>query len=232
VNTVGTQKITVSYEGLTTDFNVTVEEAVIQSLTVKTLPGKTTYKKGETLNTSGLTLTASYNNGTSETVASGFDCSPKQLNTVGTQKITVTYKGLTAEFYVTVEEDLVITSHPQSVEAAAGDMVVLSVKASGSNLSYQWQWRRESDTTWNNCSSAGYNTDTLSFAMKSTYNGRRYRCLVSSSSSSVLSNTATVTMKAPALSIVSDPADVEAAIGDNVVLKVSVSGTNVSYQWQ
>ena len=102
LNTAGTQKITVTYGGKTANFNVTVNDVALSGIAVKTNPAKTTYYVGDTLNTSGLTLTATYNNGTTQTVSSGFTCTPTALNTAGTQKITVTFGGYTTYFSVTV----------------------------------------------------------------------------------------------------------------------------------
>lgn len=102
LTTAGTQKITVSYGGKTTSFNLTVGNVELTSIAIKTNPTKTSYYVGDTLDTNGLTLTASYNNGTTKTISSGFECTPTALNTAGTQKITVTYGGKTANFNVTV----------------------------------------------------------------------------------------------------------------------------------
>ena len=109
LDTAGTQKITVSYGGKTTSFNVTVENVVLTSIVVKTNPTTVKYYVGDVLNTSGLTLTATYNNGTTKTISSGFTCTPTKLDTAGTQKITVTYGGKTTSFNVTVE-NVVLTS--------------------------------------------------------------------------------------------------------------------------
>ena len=104
LSTAGTQKITVTYSGKTTSFNVNVTAVAVESVTVKTDPTKTSYYVGDTLNTSGLVLNVKYNNGTTSTVSSGFTCSPTTLSTAGTQKITVTYGGKTTSFNVNVSE--------------------------------------------------------------------------------------------------------------------------------
>lgn len=100
--TAGTQKITVIYSGKTTSFDVDVTAVEPSSIAVKSKPSVTSYYVGETLNTSGLTLTVEYNNGTSREISSGFTCTPDTLSTAGTQKITVTYSGMTANFDVDV----------------------------------------------------------------------------------------------------------------------------------
>ncbi len=97
---------------ITTDIKVTItanqtlyaqwSQIVLNSITVKTNPTDVSYCIGETLNTSGLTLTATYSDGSTKTISSGFTCTPTTLSTAGTQKITVTYSGKTTTFNVTV----------------------------------------------------------------------------------------------------------------------------------
>jgi len=57
-----------TYGGKTTTFNVTVSIDTTTSIAIKSGPIKTVYYKGDTLDTSGLTLTATYNNGKTETI--------------------------------------------------------------------------------------------------------------------------------------------------------------------
>ncbi len=109
LTTAGTKAITVTYNGKTTTFNVTVTAVTVSGITVKTNPTKTSYIVGDTLNTAGLTLTATYNNGTTHTVTSGFACSPTTLSTAGTKAITVTYNGKTTTFNVTVTATVKVT---------------------------------------------------------------------------------------------------------------------------
>ena len=101
---VGNQTITVTYGGKTCTFDVTVADVVLESIEINSLPIKTEYLVGETLVTTGLTLLAKYSNGTEKVISGGFACSPTALNTVGIQKITVTYGGKSCTFDVTVAE--------------------------------------------------------------------------------------------------------------------------------
>ena len=108
LNTAGDAvKITVKYSGLTTSFTVKVSpKAVVTAtkITIKSNPSKTSYTVGDSLNTSGLTLTVEYSDGTTKTVSNGFSCSPTTLNTAGSAvKITVSYEGLTTSFNVEVK---------------------------------------------------------------------------------------------------------------------------------
>ena len=125
LDTAGAQKITVSYGGKTTSFNLTVENVVLSKIAIKTNPAKTSYYAGDTLNTSGLTLTATYNNGTTKTITNGFTCTPTTLSTAGTQKVTVTYGGKTANFNVTVTavtvSSISIKTTPSKMSYFVGD---------------------------------------------------------------------------------------------------------------
>ena len=106
LNTEGTKLITVSYtEGgitKTTSFTVTVVKLTLTGIAVKTMPTKTKYNVGDSFNQSGLTLTATYSNGSTKTITSGFTCSGFSSATEGTKTITVTYEEKTATFTVTV----------------------------------------------------------------------------------------------------------------------------------
>ena len=105
LTTLGTKTITVTYEGKTCTFNVTVKNNELEKIEVNTMPDNTQYYVGDTLDTTGLTLTATYTNGTTKTISSGFICSPTVFNTAGTQTVTVTYDDKTCTFDVDVAQD-------------------------------------------------------------------------------------------------------------------------------
>ena len=76
----------------------------VTAVVIKKQPTKLTYKKGATLNTSGMKLKVTYSDGSTKEVTSGFTCTPNgKLNTVGKQKIVVSYEGITTGYYVTVQ---------------------------------------------------------------------------------------------------------------------------------
>lgn len=104
LTSVGDETITVEYNGKTTTFNISVQEVTLVDIEIKSYPGKTTYNIGETLNTSGLALTAKYSNGSTKTITSGFTCSPMEFAEAGTTTVTVSYNDKTAKFDVNVEQ--------------------------------------------------------------------------------------------------------------------------------
>ncbi len=102
-NQEGTQTIQVTYEGFTQTFGVTVKDNV-QDILLSKKP-KTKYKYGESLNVTGGELIATKSSGKTETIpittsmVTGYH--PNQL---GTQTLTVTYKGKSVNYEVTVED--------------------------------------------------------------------------------------------------------------------------------
>lgn len=101
-STPGSKTITVSYNNLTTTFTVTVVEKSLVSIAITANPVKTQYIQGESLDTTGMIVTAYYNNDSSEVVAD-YSITGFRTDTVGTQIVTVTYGGKTAEFTIAVK---------------------------------------------------------------------------------------------------------------------------------
>lgn len=92
-------------------FIVTVSNRTLTSVLVETLPDKVTYTVGEELDTTGLTLIATYDNSGTKTVTYGFEVSC-DLSSAGTKNVTVNY----AENGVTASTSYQITVNPKVVE--------------------------------------------------------------------------------------------------------------------
>ena len=121
-NTPGQKTITVSYNGFTTTFSVTVNPKSMTSIAVTAQPNKTIYLEGENLDSSGLEVTAYYDNGTSEIITgytlSGYTSAP------GQKTITVSYEGFSDTFAVTVNPkfltSIAVTSQPDKTTYLEG----------------------------------------------------------------------------------------------------------------
>jgi len=92
-----------------------------------------------------------------------------------------------------------ITTHPKDLTVAVGGDVTFSVAASGGNLSYSWEVSNNNGASWFVLSEQGNNpsqeTANLLFThAQANWNGYLYRCLVSNSAGSELSNAATLTV--------------------------------------
>lgn len=134
-NVLGEQTLTVTYQGLTTAFDVTVVD-YISSVTLKTAPTKVSFANGEELSVDGA-LEVTMASGTKKTVnitkdmVSGYDATK-----AGEQTLTITYEGKTFTYKVTVAEaksagcggSIVATSAVAGVLALAGIAIVASKK--------------------------------------------------------------------------------------------------------
>ncbi len=101
-----------------TNANITYN-CTVKSVKVKTMPTKTTYYVGESFDSSGLTLTATHLDGSTETITSGFTCTGFDSETAGTKRITVNYGIVTVDFDVTVKEKPHSHSYTSSVTTPA-----------------------------------------------------------------------------------------------------------------
>lgn len=106
----GSQIITVKYDDLSCTFSVQVDEGRREiSLSVKSLPTRTSYTVGESLDTSGLVLTLTTSEGT-ESITSGFTFNPSVFNSKGRQLVEVRYHDLTCTFVVNISDKAVAPS--------------------------------------------------------------------------------------------------------------------------
>lgn len=102
-NIIGTQTLTVSYEGKQAQFVIRVTAKSLTHIEITKLPDQLIYIEGNAFDPTSGKVTLTYNNGTSEVIdltadmVTGFD------NTqVGKQSLTVTYGGFTDSFEVEI----------------------------------------------------------------------------------------------------------------------------------
>ncbi len=98
---VGEATVTVRYGELTATFSVTVKAKTLAELTLLTPPAKTAYTVGEALDEAGITLSAVYDNGESETVTTGWEAE-YDFTKAGEATVTLRYAGGEVTFTVTV----------------------------------------------------------------------------------------------------------------------------------
>ncbi len=87
-----------------------------------------------------------------------------------------------------------ISSQPEAQTVSAGSRGTFRVTASGTDLSYQWQYSKNG-TSWTDCSSAGSDTAVFSFKAGTVHSGRLYRCVVSDANGSTASQGARLTVE-------------------------------------
>lgn len=116
----GTTQVTIQYsEGGVSKTAVQAVTVVhrLASIAVTAQPTKTVYEYGDTFDPAGMTVRATYSDGTAGNVT-GYSCSPSALSTVGTQTVTVSYTERsvtkTTTLSVTVERKKISTLPTQS----------------------------------------------------------------------------------------------------------------------
>lgn len=126
--TAGQVTVELLYGGKSCSFPVTVlsEEDSIDGIGMVTLPRKTEYTQGDSLDPTGLIFRAYYSGGSYKDIDSGYTYAPKVLTNSGSQTITISYKGKTCTFTVTVKYEekasvLEVASTPRKLTYNVGD---------------------------------------------------------------------------------------------------------------
>lgn len=93
-------------------------------------------------------------------------------------------------------DSITITQQPQDAEVALNANAVFTVAATGTGLTYQWQFSVPTDTTaWSNTSISGYNTATLTVQALAYRANYRYRCVITDANGiKAVSSPATLTI--------------------------------------
>ena len=129
---------------------------------------------------------------------------------------------------LTCIKPLAITTQPADVSTTAGKTVNMKVVATGTNLTYQWQYKTPTGS-WKNSTGTGNKTDTLSISATTGRANYQFRCIVTDiSGNKATSNAAKLTV----FGIKTQPKDVTAAKGTTATMKVVATGENLTYQWQ
>ena len=125
MSTAGTKTVTVTYSGKTATFSITVLAVTVSSLTISKNPTKTSYYTGDKFDSTGLKVTAKYNNNSTADVTSSVTLSNPDMSTAGTKTVTVTYGGKSASFTITVSaptvSSIAVTTKPTKVTYFTGE---------------------------------------------------------------------------------------------------------------
>ncbi len=129
------------------------------------------------------------------------------------------------------EDVLCITSQPVDVIVEDGVIVSFSVEASGSELSYQWQYSRDNGEKWLTSNASGSKTSTITLTATQSKDGYLYRCLVSDSNNNcIITNSAKLAIGL--LVIDSQPTNITIESGNTALFSVAATGEGLTYQWQ
>lgn len=129
------------------------------------------------------------------------------------------------------QPSITITKQPANFSGIAGSKAVFTVEAEGEGLTYQWQLKK--GNSWANQNSGGATTSTFSVKADESRNGKIYRCLITNSEGEqIATNSVSITIKEPSITITQQPADVTALVGTNAKFTVVAEGKGLTYQWQ
>ena len=141
----------------------------------------------------------------------------------------------TAVITVAEPEAPVITGQPEDYTGSVGETARFTVQASGTGLTYQWQYCNVSSNIWRDSSMPGSGTETIRVPITNSRDGQKYRCVVTGENGgSVISRVVylTVGIAEGAPEITVQPEDFTGAAGETAQFTVQASGTGLTYKWQ
>jgi len=241
----GEQTVTVTYEGATAEFTVTVNAAAAE---ITGQPESVTADSGTSVSFSVKTegdvaaYQWQYNNGGDEwfnATMSSANAATLTLTAIGERngclyRCVVTFangKELISESAkLTVNTVITVTDHPNDQVIALGYKGQFTVAASGEGLKYQWQYKRPNSEKWSDTTMEGADKPTVFIETTAARNGYQYRCEIKDVTGNVAySEPATMTV----LNFTSQPEDARSPVNGTVTFTVEASAeSGFTYQWQ
>ena len=123
-----------------------------------------------------------------------------------------------------------IVRQPANVKGNVGDVAELSVDATGTGLTYQWQYRASGTAGWKDSGLPGHETAVMKVEMIPQRRNILYRCLLRDRNGQTLATNEVSLFIRPF--IVSQPAGVTAPLGNTAAFTVEAEGDGLLYQWQ
>ncbi|MCR5206666.1 MAG: hypothetical protein K6E47_16675, partial [Lachnospiraceae bacterium] len=147
----------------------------------------------------------------------------KSGNTVTSNAAVLTYGSASS---------ITITAQPQNATVAPNTLASFSVKATGSGLTYLWQYKNKGESTWTDWSSK--TKPDITVAYLASRNGMSLRCKITDGAgNTVTSNAAVLTYSgASSITITTQPANTSVAKGSLAFLSVKATGSGLTYLWQ
>lgn len=127
-----------------------------------------------------------------------------------------------------------IVQEPFDVTDDLGNTIRMAVTATGTDLTYRWSYSSDQGETWTDSYMAGYDQPEFSFALTKARASRLYRCTVKDGSGKqVITRSVKVRIRkyVDPVTITEQPVSVEVAKGKYATFTVTVTGTELSYQW-
>lgn len=126
-------------------------------------------------------------------------------------------------------------TQPQSTRICAGDQTVFILETQGTGVSYQWQVNQGGgfmDITNNANYTGAQNSQLLLNNISASFDGYRFRCLVSSDCATDFPSFEAVLQIVEEPEITSNPQDVTVCENDPANFSITSNGVGLVYQWQ
>ncbi|MBR0205496.1 MAG: leucine-rich repeat protein [Clostridia bacterium] len=123
----------------------------------------------------------------------------------------------------------VIKTQPKNVKVKSGALVKLSIKATGTGLTYQWLRRNSNAEDWGLIDGATAANYTFNCTMLD--DASEYCCVVTNADGYVESNVATLTVIPQPATVKTHPKSTKVKSGATAKFSVKAIGPNLSYQW-
>jgi hypothetical protein len=130
---------------------------------------------------------------------------------------------------------VLIYRQPNSTTICAGGRTLFHIRATGNNLTYQWQVNKGKGFADlpNAFPYSGANSDSLHLAaVIGGLDGNMYRCMVTNTCGPADSSLAAVLHLIDAPAFISHPVSSSICLHDNTTFTVKASGAGIAYQWQ
>ena len=124
----------------------------------------------------------------------------------------------------------VITKQPASTSVAAGTLASFSLTATGTKVTYLWQYKKKGATTWTDWTTK--TSAAITVAYDKSRDGMSLRCKLTDGNKNITySNVVTLTYKAGPV-ITKQPVSVTVKAGEMADFSVTATGTKLTYLWQ
>nr|MCR5206169.1 hypothetical protein [Lachnospiraceae bacterium] len=125
-----------------------------------------------------------------------------------------------------------ITQQPQDATVAPDTLASFSVNATGSGLTYLWQYKNKGESTWTDWTSK--KTADITVAYSASRNGMSLRCKITDKSGNTVTSSAAVLTYSSASSITITAQPQNATVAPNTLASFSVkaTGSGLTYLWQ
>jgi len=142
---------------------------------------------------------------------------------------------VTTALLIMVNQAPVITAQPANAAACIGGSTSITVAATGTALTYQWQVFN--GTSWSNAGNGavygGVTTATLAISnVTAAMNGYQYRVIISGGCPAPVTSNAVTLTTGIAPIVNTQPANTTTCVGSTTTIALAASGSGLTYQWQ